>query len=806
MSPETFAEVRALFDRVDELAPEARERLLAAEALQRPQVVDEVRRLLGSEPARLASVESALNAAFAGQDGRMIGAYRLQSLLGEGGMGEVWLAEQTRPLRRRVAVKMVKAGMDTRRVIARFEAERQALATLSHPAVAAVLDAGETSLGRPYFVMEYVDGLPLDRYCDEHRLDTRARLALFLRVCEGVQHAHNKTIVHRDLKPSNILVTSQEHGPQAKIIDFGIAKALSGGPEPGERLTEIGRPVGTPEYMSPEQLGQGDEVVDTRSDVYALGVVLCELLTGRLPHARRPGGTVESADRVAQAFSPSPPSRLLARSGMLVEVAHARAASAEELLRLVRGDLDWIVLKAIDPDPERRYESPRALAADIERFLDARPVQARPPTLGYLVSRFARRHRLAVTMSVALGLSVIAGAGAALASWVRALEAEQVARQEAETAGQAVEFLTGLFSAADPALGGRATVNILELVEAGARRLESGEIRDPVVAANLASTIGEVYSKLSVPEPGLAWLLRAYEAQSRLLGADHPDTLKTARRIAFAYWGYGPVERGVAFQQGVVDAYRERYGLTAAATLDAELMLARIWFRLGEAARAGTLATEVLERARSADPAAVEQELAAGALLAAVLRSQGRLAEAEQALREVIAGRRETLGADHIDTAAAQQMLAAILVAVGKFEEAEALIESLRGTVLTAFGPGHKAEFRLLSNEALLRRGQGRLPEAEALERQVLDGFRGLLEPGHPDIGLAARALAETLLAQGRHGHAETVLMDVLREERQTHGRLGPAARATINMLERIHAGQGMPERTAVLLAALEAG
>nr|WP_255453967.1 serine/threonine-protein kinase [Thioalkalivibrio sp. XN279] len=736
----------------------------------------------------------------------MIGVYRLESLLGEGGMGQVWLAEQTRPIRRRVAVKMVKAGMDTRRVIARFEAERQALATLSHPAVAAVLDAGETALGRPYFVMEYVDGLPLDRYCDEHRLDTRARLALFLRVCEGVQHAHNKTIVHRDLKPSNILVTTQESGPQPKIIDFGIAKALSGAPEPGERLTEIGRPVGTPEYMSPEQLGQGDEVVDTRSDVYSLGVMLCELLTGCLPHARAQGDTAGPTGRTAPVFGPTQPSRLLARSGTLVAVAHARATSGEDLLRLVRGDLDWIILKAIDPDPERRYDSPRALAADLERFLTARPVQARPPTLGYLLSRFARRHRLAVSLSVALALSVIVGAGAALASWLRALEAEQVARQEAETAGQTVEFLTGLFSAADPALGGRATVNILELVEAGARRLESGEIRDPVVAAYLASTVGEVYSKLSVPERGFAWLLRAHEAQSRLLGREHPDTLKTARRIAFAYWGYGPVERGVAFQQRVVDAYRERYGVAAAATLDAELMLARIWFRLGEGARAEALATEVLARAREAGSAAVEQELAAGALLAAALRSQGRLAEAEQALREVIAGRREALGADHIDTAAAEQMLAAVLVALGNFEEAEALIDSLRGKVLTAFGPGHKAEFRLLSNEALLRRAQGRLPEAEALERRVLAGFRGMLEPGHPDIGLAARALAETLLAQGRHADAEALLLDALREERRANGGLGPNARPTIAMLERIHTEQGMPERTAVLLAALEAG
>ncbi|NGX17037.1 serine/threonine-protein kinase [Wenzhouxiangella sp. XN24] len=334
MSPEVFAEVRALFDRVDELEPADRERTLERESLGRPEVVADVRRLLGCEGDRLAAVESVLNAALSAGKDRMAGPYRLESMLGEGGMGEVWLAEQSAPIRRKVAIKMIKAGMDTRQAVARFEAERQALATLSHPAIAAVLDAGETTLGRPYFVMEYVEGMPLDRYCDAHRLGLRARLRLFLRVCEGVQHAHNKALIHRDLKPANILVMTQEHGAQPKIIDFGVAMAISADAGTSSKLTEAGLPVGTPEYMSPEQLG-GAGAVDTRTDVYSLGVTLCELVTGCLPQHHRPGG-------------PS-----------------------------TGGDLDRIILKAIDPDPERRYESPRAFAKDIERFLAARPVIAR---------------------------------------------------------------------------------------------------------------------------------------------------------------------------------------------------------------------------------------------------------------------------------------------------------------------------------------------------------------------------------------------------------------------------------------------
>ena len=758
MSPETFAEVRALFDRVDELDPAAQERALERETGARPEVVAEVRRLLASEPSRLAPVESALNAALSGGAARMLGHYRLERILGEGGMGEVWLAEQAAPIRRKVAIKMIKAGMDTRQVIARFEAERQALATLSHPAVASVLDAGETALGRPYFVMEYVEGMPLDQYCDAHRLDTRARLKLFLGVCAGVQHAHNKTLVHRDLKPSNILVVSREQGPQPKIIDFGIATAIASGPEAGARLTEAGRPVGTPEYMSPEQLRAGERAVDTRSDVYSLGVTLCELLTGRLPQCGpRQGGTVAggrgSLDRVT-----ARPSALLRKSGTLGEAARRRSVSAENLLRTIRGDLDWIILKCIDPDPERRYDSPRALADDIGRFLDARPVLARAPTMRYVMSRFARRHRAAVTAGAAVALSLVIGIGAALASWQRALDAEQTALREAKAASEALGFVAGLLSAADPGSGGRATVNMLELVEQGARKLESGAIEDPLAAAQLAATLGDMYSKLSRGEDGLRWMQRAYEEQSRLLGPEHPETLKTAERITFAYWGYGPVEAGLALQERIVESYLRLHGPTAAPTLRAELMLGRILLRLGEVGRAEAVANAVMGQLRAAGRAGSPEAMQAGALLAGTLRAQRRFAESEGVLREVIEGRSRLLGTDHMDTAAAEQMLAGVLLELGRYDEAEALIARLHGKVLRAFGPGHKAEFRLMSHEALLRHKQGRLEEAAVLEQRVLAGFMGMLEPGHPDIALAARALAATLGALEREDEAEALL------------------------------------------------
>jgi hypothetical protein len=321
-----------------------------------------------------------------------------------------------------------------------------------------------------------------------------------------------------------------------------------------------------------------------------------------------------------------------------------------------------------------------------------------------------------------------------------------------------------MLSAADPVSGGRATVNVLDLLEQGVRKLESGAIEDPLAVAQLASTLGNIYAKLSSDDAGLRWLLFALEEKKRLLGPDHPDTLKTAERLTFFYWSYGPVERALDLQQVVVEAYRRTKGRDAVATLRAELMLGRILLRLGDVAQAEALATEVLGRARTAGELESFEALEAGVLMAGALRSQDRFDEAEAILREVITGRRKLLGNEHISVAAAEQSLAGVLVELNHFDEAEALIAQLQAKVLRAFGAGHKAEFRLMSDEAFLRRRQGRLEEAAVLEQRVLEGFSGMLEAGHPDINLAAQALAETLVALGRHKDAQAVLAALERD------------------------------------------
>src|SRR5262245_31252402 len=345
------------------------------------------------------------------QPGAVIGPYKLLQEIGEGGMGTVYMAEQTVPVKRVVALKVIKAGMDSRQVLARFGAERQALALMDHPNIAKVLDTGATEQGRPYFVMELVKGVPITRYCDEKHRTPRERLELFIPVCQAVQHAHQKGIIHRDLKPSNVLVGLYDGKPVPKVIDFGVAKAA------GPRLTEatlftgFGTLIGTPEYMSPEQAQLDNLDIDTRSDIYSLGVLLYELLTGTTPFTRKDletAGLLEML-RVIREQEPTKPSTKLSTAEGLPTLAANRGTEPAKLTKLVRGELDWIGMKALEKDRNRRYETANGLAADLRRYLDDEPVQACPPSAGYRLRKLARRHRAALTTAELLALALIAG-------------------------------------------------------------------------------------------------------------------------------------------------------------------------------------------------------------------------------------------------------------------------------------------------------------------------------------------------------------------------------------------------------------
>src|SRR5262245_42514534 len=352
--------------------------------------------------------------------GGAIGPYKLLEVVGEGGMGTVYLAEQQEPIRRLVALKVIKAGMDSKAVLARFEAERQALALMDHPNIAKVLDAGATPSGRPYFAMELVKGIPITRYCDEMRLPPRERLGLFVRVCEAVQHAHQKGVIHRDLKPSNVLIAPYDGQPVPKVIDFGVAKA-AGQPLTDKTLfTGLAAVVGTPEYMSPEQAELNNRDVDTRSDVYSLGVLLYELLTGTTPldRSRVKGAALLEVLRLVREEEPPKPSTRVSTAAGLPALAASRGLEPRTLRGLLRGEPDWIVMKALEKDRNRRYETASAFAADVRRYLTDEPVQACPPSAWYRFRKLARRNRRALVTASALTLAALVGVGALAASTI----------------------------------------------------------------------------------------------------------------------------------------------------------------------------------------------------------------------------------------------------------------------------------------------------------------------------------------------------------------------------------------------------
>jgi len=490
---------------------------------------------LGSGTARLPSGDplAQVPAERDGLLGTLIGPYKLLQLIGEGGMGLVYMAEQTAPVRRIVALKILKPGMDTRRIVARFEAERQALAMMEHPNIARVLDVGTSATGQPYFVMELVRGIPITAYCDQHHLALEARLNLFCDVCRAVQHAHQKGIIHRDLKPANILVTLQDGVPVTKVIDFGIAKAIHQ-PLTDHTLFTAFKPfIGTPQYMSPEQASMHGLDVDTRSDVYALGVVLYELLTGQTPLARETLQSVTHHDwqRLIQDIDPPTPSTRLSTLGSETrQVAQNRRADIRALGKLVRGDLDWIVMKALEKDRTRRYDTALELAQDVEHHLRSEPTLAGSPSVSDRLRKLARRHRAGVMAGAVASVALLLGMVLATGGWLHARQQTQLARQaqhEAQiqaTRSQSIsDFLQDLLTSVNPPPAAAMNVDI-EQALASARAVFGAD--HAAVAATMTSlaTRLESHGNFKAAEALLAASLSIWE---RVHGKAHANYLTT---------------------------------------------------------------------------------------------------------------------------------------------------------------------------------------------------------------------------------------------------------------------------------------
>ncbi len=773
------------------------------------------------------------------------GRYRLLERLGEGGMGEVWLAEQAEPVHRRVALKVIKVGMDSAQVVARFEAERQALALMDHPAIATVFDGGATPQGRPYFAMEYVRGEPITTYCDRHRLNTSERLELFTQVCEGVQHAHQKGIIHRDLKPSNVLVTILDDHPVPKIIDFGVAKATAQNLTERTLFTELGVLVGTPEYMSPEQAEMGALDIDTRTDIYALGVLLYELLTGVLPfdcrELRRAG--LAEIQKIIREKEPSRPSTRITQLGRdSTAAATNRRTEPRRLVSELRGDLDWITMRALEKDRTRRYETANTLAADVRRHLRNEPVSAGPPGSAYRARKFVSRHRVGVGAVATLAL-LLAAFGLAMG-----LQARRVARERdrAQTAAERTDrinaFVRDMLRSADPRASGR-DVTVASILDAASARVEPELGGQPDVKAEVLSTLGTTYEGLGLFAQAQKLLDAALEARIEAFGPEHVDVARSLNALATVAEDQGDLKEAERLNRQALAMLQRLGALDGDEAAAVKGCLARVLENLGNSTAAEALYRETLALERrlggdrspgvaatlnnlgvllgqrgdwaAAEPLQREAldviravrgpehpEVAAGMnSLGGVLESRGDLAGAERLYRESLAMRRKLLGPEHPDTTRSTYALAYLLRRKGDPQGAVDLcrqVLALRGRVLPDAHPMVAATQQV---EGLSLMDLGRAREAGPLLRESLELRRRALPPGHWLIAASESALGACAVAGRRFSEAESLLLHGYEGLRTS---LGDAHERTIEArlrLVNLYEAWGRPDRAAAYRA-----
>ncbi|MCH8852578.1 MAG: tetratricopeptide repeat protein, partial [Planctomycetes bacterium] len=805
--------------------------------------------------------------------------------------GVVYMAEQEKPVRRKVALKIIKLGMDTKQVIARFEAERQALAMMDHPNIAKVLDAGATDTGRPYFVMELVRGVPVTEYCDTENLNTHSRLELFMQICHAVQHAHTKGIIHRDIKPSNVMITLHDGAPVPKVIDFGIAKAIHQRLTDKTLFTEYNQFIGTPEYMSPEQAEMSGLDIDTRSDIYSLGVLLYELLTGTTPFdgRRLRSAGIEELQRIIREEEPdkpstrlsslqSEPSRRASGSGSglpepeilqqrerglrtkeapssmdrlaidrawrsdassVQDIARHRRTDPRSLAKQLRGDLDWVVMKCLEKERARRYETANGLAADLQRHLSDEPVEASPPSARYRFRKFARRNKRLLGSITAIAAALVIGLTLATYGFitasnerdqkVAALTKEQQARAESEAV---TDFLSDMLAAMEPEKEGK-DVTVRAVLDKASKDIAEKFADQPLIEARLRGTIGRAYLSLGHYTEAEPHARAAMEICRRLLGKEHPDTLQSMGNLAIVYAQQGRYDEAEPLYVKTLEIRKRVLGEEHPNTLTSMNNLAMVYESQGRYAEAEPLQIQTLEiqkrvlgeehpgtlgsmnslaflyyrqgrydEAEAAYLDALEiqkrvlgdehpETLASLANLSGLYHSQGRFQEAETLGLEVLAIRNRVLGDEHPQTMNSMNTLAIVYAEQGRYEKAEALFRRTLEFARRVLGDDHPHTLASISNLAILYSDQGRYSDAEPLMMQTLEISKRVLGEEHPSTLASMHSLAFLYFRQGRYAEAEPLMMQTLEISKRVLGEEHPSTLGSMHSLANLYRSQG---------------
>ena len=706
--------------------------------------------------------------------GSVIGRYKLLQEIGEGGFGVVYMAEQLEPVRRKVALKIIKLGMDTKQVVARFESERQALALMDHPNIARVLDAGATDSGRPYFVMELVRGIPITEYCDQNNLAARERLELVIAVCQAVQHAHQKGIIHRDLKPSNVLVTLHDGTPVPKVIDFGIAKATNQRLTEKTLFTEFRQFIGTPQYMSPEQAEMSGLDIDTRSDIYSIGVLLYELLTGTTPFdadTLREAGHGE-LQRIIREQEPPSPSVRVSTMQDIADIAKHRRSEPDALSKLIRGDLDWIVMKALEKDRTRRYETPKDLAADVQRYLTNEPVHAGPPSAVYKLRKFVRRNRVGVTTGVVVTAALLVGLALATLGFIQA-------SREAAHSQEVADFLQEMLASVDPQ---EATDRDVDVARVVARTRELFGDDHSTVAATLSSLALQLQNsgKLDAAEPLYHEALRIWRD---LHGDEHVSVGITLTRLGRLLGDKGDDEGAEQALREGLDITKDLPGRGRFASCDTRFELAQLLTRRGNLAEAETLLRDTvrLRREQGSDEGfligtALEQ-------LTLVLTTQGKEDEAEKALLETFDAFVPVLPPNSLRVGTLHMGCGQWFRQRGKPEKAEPYLREAVRIYRAHENPPRDYYLAALDGLFQIVRKQEDTAEAISVFHECMENMTYVVGPDHLLVTPHYFGFALSLEARGRDAEAIPLLVEGIRISREAKGKEWEGAEKRLEQL-----------------------